>query len=88
MLAAWLLACAPIATADGAPENAVRAAMVFNFLKFADWPAAATGGPLTICVATADPDLLAAMSALRERQVRGMPLAVERFPQQPDCAVV
>jgi hypothetical protein len=56
----WLAACAatvvPCALiAQGAPdvslEYRVKAAYLFNFAKFIEWPPPARSGPLTICVA-------------------------------------
>jgi hypothetical protein len=39
-------------TAQEVPlEYRVKAAYLFNFVKFVEWPAAAAGGPITICVA-------------------------------------
>lgn len=87
MLLTWMIGVAPSHAVETASEQAVRAAMVFNFIKFTDWPDNARGVRL-ICVATADPQLMAAMEALGERQVRNKPVTVVRYAQQPDCDVL
>jgi len=46
-----MLGIAPAARAQSAPEPALKAAFLYNFAKFAEWPAdAAPADPLTICV--------------------------------------
>lgn len=87
MLLTWAVATAPALAVETASEQAVRAAMVFNFIKFTDW-SDSTRGVRLVCVATADPELMAAMEALGERQVRNKPVAVVRYAQQPDCSVI
>ena len=80
---------APAVAAETASEQALRAALVFNFIKFTEWPAAAAGDPqLRVCVATSDPAQIAALEALDERRVRGIPLAAVRFHRQADCGVI
>ena len=46
-----LVASAVLSGQDVPLEYRVKAAYLFNFAKFVEWPAAAAGGPLTICVA-------------------------------------
>lgn len=80
---------APAVAADGASEQAVRAALVFNFIKFTEWPAGTAGEPrLLVCMATGDPAQIAALEALGERRVRGMPLTPARFRGQANCDVI
>jgi hypothetical protein len=52
-LAAWLL-CAPGARADELPEYRLKAAFVYNFMLFTEWPAA-TGNTLNLCIHGKDP---------------------------------
>lgn len=86
VLAAWLPAAA---ASEIASENAVRAVLLYNFLQFADLPAnGANEKPLSICVATGDPDLLAAIEQLRDRQIRGRPLFVQSFRQETPCDAI
>ena len=83
LMAGWSAALAT----ETASEQAVRAAMLFNFLKFSERPAAASPR-LQICVASSDPEQLAAMETLGDRRVRDKPLTVVRFRQQTDCDVI
>lgn len=91
-LALLLALMAPVgaaAAAEPASEQAVRAALVFNFIKFTEWQPATNGdSPLRICAATGDPVQVAAFEALAERQVRGLPLVISRFRQQINCDVI
>jgi YfiR/HmsC-like len=51
----------PIAAGgDVAPDVAVKAAFLYNFAKFAEWPGLAAGAPIVICV-IGDDRLAAAM---------------------------
>jgi len=89
MLCASLLGCAVVVEAETAPEPAVRAALVFNFLKFTEWPAEATDDAhLHLCVASSDPELLAAMEGLNARQIHGKAVLAMGFKQQTDCDVI
>lgn len=83
LLAAWL-PCA--AATEEAPEPALRAVLFYNFLKFAELPGnGAAEQPLSICVAARDPELLAAFGRLRERLLRGRPLAVRAYGAAANC---
>lgn len=48
-------AAAPLAAQAVSDEYRVKAAYLYNFLKYAEWPAEAPAGPLTICVAGRNP---------------------------------
>lgn len=75
--------------AQSASENAAHAAFLFNFLQFSDLPAGGAGQvPLDICVATGDPDRLAAMEQLQERQIRSRPLVVRSYRQDGHCDAI
>lgn len=79
----------PVFAAEVVSEQAVRTALLFNFIKFTEWPVATQGNqPLWVCVATRDPAQFAAIEGLGERQVRGQRLAVVRFSSQDDCGVI
>jgi len=88
MLVTWALAFAPACAQETASEHAVRAAMLFNFTKFTEWPDGARGARLKVCVATDDSQLMAAMEALGGREVRGKPVVAVRYAQQADCDVI
>lgn len=82
-----LAASLPSAAApESASEHAVRAVLMFNFIKFADLPGEGQEGrPLNVCIASADADLMAAMEQLRGRHVRGRPVAVEVLRRDAAC---
>ena len=83
------MAPAVAADANAASEQAVRAALLFNFLKFTEWPTAQADHPtLRICLATSDPAQVDAMEALGDRQVRGKPLMVTSFSRETHCNVI
>lgn len=90
LLALVLLgAMARAAAGEAVSEQSVRAAMVFNFIKFTEWPAAANGDArIVICTSSGDPVQLAALAALNDRRVRGKPLAVFAFDRHADCDVI
>ena len=89
MLASSVIWLAPVFAAETATEHTLRAALLFNFLKFTTWPATATESPqLLICTASSDPDLVSAMEQLNARQIRNKPLHTVRYQQQSDCNVI
>jgi hypothetical protein len=75
-------------------EQAVKAAYVYNFVKFVTWPAESplTRAPaLTIGILDDDPLADAVDATVRDRRVEGRPLAVRRFHQADEvvpCAVL
>lgn len=81
----------PVATAqDVATEQSLRAAMVFNFLKFADFPGDGIGKPptLQLCVAARDARQAEALAALSGRKVGGRKLSVVEFTARSnDCQI-
>lgn len=88
VLLAAALPASPSVAADTASEQALRAALLFNFLKFTDWPAAEPNAKLQVCIVAGDPLLLAAMDALNERQVHGRTLSATRLKPQAACDVI
>lgn len=87
LLAPAAFVSAPALATEAASEQAVRAALVFNFIKFTEWPA--VGDPqLRVCIATGDAAQIAALDALAERRVRGIPVTTARFRRQADCDVI
>jgi len=77
ILAAWALC----ASGENAPtEYEVKAAYLFNFAKYLEWPADAFAGPqapLTLCVLGRDP-FGEALTAYQRRTVQGRELRVRR----------
>jgi hypothetical protein len=74
-LLAWLVA-AP-ALAQPVPENDLKAAFIFNFAVFTEWPqdALAGGAPISLCASSGNPMLLA-LGQLKDKMVNGHRVAV------------
>jgi hypothetical protein len=80
LLAAWLcavLACAPVRGAESVPEYAMKAAYVYNFAVFTEWPqdALPAGTPLAVC-ANRDSPMFVTLSQLNDKVVNGHRLSV------------
>lgn len=89
VLLALLGPAAPVFATEAVSEQSVRAALVFNFIKFTEWPAAVPGEPqFKVCIAASDREQFAAIEALKERRVRGKPLVTARFDRRADCDVI
>lgn len=94
VLAAVLALCArPALQTHDTLENDVKAAFLFNFTKFVDWPEAAfegTGDPLRMCV-VADAAFTASVDRIITGEtVRGRPLrrVVPDASELPRCHVL
>jgi hypothetical protein len=73
-----VLCTASAATADPPSEAAVKAAFVYNFAKFVEWPAHSSAqNAMTLCVAGTRPELAASLAELAGKTVQGHPLAVK-----------
>ena len=90
-IAAGLLAVAlPVATAAQAvSEPALKAACIYNFALFTEWPAAALApdASLTICVHPAS-QLGAALADLNIQTIRGHQLLIQSTPNLRSCHIV
>jgi hypothetical protein len=77
---AMCLWSAPDATAnaDVAPDVIVKAAFLFNFAKFAEWPALAAGAPILICIVGDDAIAAALVQTVRGQNINGHTLDVWR----------
>ena len=64
----------------GAPEYAVKAAYLFNFVKFAEWPDTEQPASLTVCVYGKDPFGGFLDEAVRGKQAHGLPVVIRRLP--------
>ncbi|MGE3958982.1 MAG: YfiR family protein [Vicinamibacterales bacterium] len=74
----------PGAEGQRADEYRVKAAFLFNFAKFVEWPAtafAAPAAPLNVCILGVDPFGHALDDTLRGRLVSGRSLAVRRIAE-------
>lgn len=82
-----------VQTAQASREYLIKAAILFNFAKFASWPEDAfgyPGAPLRICVLGNDP-FGPALDSLQGKQVHGRPLATMRIAQieeSPQCHIL
>lgn len=97
ILAALLsFAGAPVDWAQAVPpgEYQLKAAFLFNFAKFIDWPPASFANPqspFTICILGADPFGRAMDDALQGKMIGDRPVAVERIRNLADarrCQIV
>ena len=70
---------APTVSAEPAPELAVKAAFILNFLKFVEWPAdspPAPGQPLVVLLVGSDPLGAVLAQAAADVRVAGRPVQV------------
>ncbi len=84
-----VLSCVGIPNATGSPiptEYEVRAALLFNFMKFTRWPSSActNGAPLVVGVVGEDPFGHTLDDLVRGESVGGRPLVVKRFEPGQD----
>ena len=78
------------AAGQGVPqEYRIKAAYLYNFLKFVEWPQEATPTPLTICVAGRNPFGTYLEDTVRGEQIQGRPV-IARVILEPEanCHVV
>ena len=64
----------------GTPEYAVKAAYLFNFAKFTEWPDGVQPGSLTVCVYGKDPFGGFLDEAVQGKQAHGLPVLIRRLP--------
>lgn len=93
----WLLLLSTLlggqaASADSTPEYQLKAAYLFNFAKFTEWPAASlpAGAPVTICIAGRDP-FGDALAGLESKMLQSRPVRVRRGVHAEDlrgCQIV
>jgi hypothetical protein len=69
-----------LAMGVSAPEYAIKAVFLYNFVKYAEWPASPEPlSPIVIAVIGEDPFGSALDDAVRDRVVRSRPLVVVRY---------
>jgi hypothetical protein len=91
LLPALLLACGLHAALEAAapPEYQVKAALLFNFAKFVEWPDDAFAGedaPFVIGVLGFDPFGPDLDKLVRQKSIHGHNVVVRRFPKFGDLA--
>jgi len=72
-------ACAPARADDTLDVDAVKAAFIYNFAKFAEWPHAtfaSSSAALRICLVGASQELAQASGSLERKHVHGRPIEV------------
>lgn len=67
------------------PEEQVKAAFLFNFLKFVEWPDQSSDGPWLICVAGRSEFAGLLEETVRDRVVNGRKVTVRRLAEAKDC---
>jgi hypothetical protein len=83
------LAGATLPAQEVSLEYQLKAAYLFNFVKFVEWPPAAISGPLTICAASQNPFGAHLVEILRGEMVYGQPLEARVILRpDPGCHVV
>ncbi|MDX1980933.1 MAG: YfiR family protein [Bryobacteraceae bacterium] len=81
VLAPVVLCSSTVLGAETASEREVKAAMLYNFTKFVEWPSGAlgeSGAPVTICVAGRDPFGPALEQAVADRTAYGRPIRIAK----------
>jgi hypothetical protein len=68
-----------LAATAGAPEYEVKAAYVYNFVKFVEWPQSDSVKSLTVCICGKSPIGGFLDEAVRGKLVHGLPIEVKRM---------
>jgi uncharacterized protein DUF4154 len=63
---------------EAAPDVAVKAAFLYNFAKFAEWPALPSGAPLIVCIVGDDGIAAAFVETVRGQNISGHTLDIWR----------
>jgi hypothetical protein len=73
----------------GADEAELKAAILYNFALFTEWPADTlpASAPLRLCVFQGN-SLLTALTSLQEKQVNGHRVSVRTLPSAPGAAML
>jgi hypothetical protein len=85
LLVALTLGVRPAIGQDVSLEYQVKAAYLYNFVKFVQWPDTARPGPLIICIAGRNPFGTVLAETIRDEVVNGRTLA-SRTILEPDPA--
>ena len=80
LLASTCASLAIAAPTDAMSDVEIKAAYLYNFAKFAEWPALAPESPLCLCVVGDDRIAAALSSVSRGQTIQGHPIDVRRMP--------
>ena len=70
-------------------EYRVKAAYLYNFVKYVEWPAEAGTGPVTICVAGRNPFGTVLQTLVRGERIGGRPIETRVILEpEPGCHVI
>ena len=78
-----LLGAVTASAADGSTDAQVKAAFVYNFAKFTEWPAAAFASPqapIRLCLSGVDETQTKAFAAIEGKPVQGREVRIKRNP--------
>jgi hypothetical protein len=93
-LAATLVASAGIrafSAADAASDVALKAAFLYNFVKFTEWPALAAGAAIAVCIDSDEQVAAALTDTVRGQNINGHTLEIRRTHDTaawPSCHVL
>lgn len=76
LVAWWFVSLAPVASADALPEYRLKAAFLYNFAVFTEWPSE-VGGTLNVCIHGQDP-FGKDVDALQGKAAGARTLAIQR----------
>ena len=83
-----ILQVASVDAADSGNKSRIKAAYIFNFIKFTEWPVDTHSDDINICVKN-DNDLYSELEGLRKKRVRGMKIIVRKESSEfLNCQVV
>jgi hypothetical protein len=68
---------------DVAADVAVKAAFLYNFAKFTEWPALPPGSPIVLCVVGGDAIASALVETVKGQDINGHALEVWRTQESP-----
>jgi hypothetical protein len=89
LILALVIGLRPAAAQDVALEYQVKAAYLYNFVKFVEWPEPARTGPLNICVAGRNPFGTVLAEAIKGETVGGRQITSRVVLEpDPDCHVL
>lgn len=88
-VAAFLLVTAVVSAQAVSEEYRIKAAYLYNFAKYVEWPREPGAGPLTICVAGRNPFGTLLDDLIREETIAGRRLQARVILEpEPGCHVV